>query len=104
MSGKTNVLQAALNQTSNRKPPAAAPIPASDPVQPDRAPPAAEQGRAVRQSSREGQANVSAWLHSGFQTSLRLIHAQTGRTKQDLIAEALNDLFAKYNVPQVRAD
>lgn len=62
---------------------------------------AANTGRA---QSRAGKDNVSAWLHADFQTSLRLIHARTGRKKQELIAEALNDLFAKYDVPQVRED
>jgi hypothetical protein len=34
-------------------------------------------------------------------TSSRLIQAMyPERTQQDLLAEALNDLFAKYNVPQ----
>lgn len=88
---KTNSLQAALNQNGGRK------------IQTEEAlsvaPVAAEAGKP---SSRAGQSNISAYLHPDYQTSLRLIHARTGRKKQDLIAEALNDLFAKYDVPQVR--
>ena len=57
---------------------------------------------AAKPSSRAGQSNISAYLHPDYQMSLRLIHARTGRKKQDLIAEALNDLFAKYDVPQIR--
>jgi hypothetical protein len=33
-----------------------------------------------------------------------LVFRRTGKKKQELIAEALNDLFAKYDVPQVRED
>jgi hypothetical protein len=43
--------------------------------------------------SRTGQVNISAWLHPDFKSSL-----------QNLMAEALNDLFAKYNVPTIRED
>lgn len=88
---KTNSLQAALNQNGSRK------------IQAEEAPPAATvTAEAGKASSRAGQSNISAYLHPDYQTSLRLIHARTGRKKQDLIAEALNDLFAKYDVPQVR--
>src|SRR4051812_46062408 len=54
--------------------------------------------------SRIGQVNVSAYLPKGCQASLRLLYAQSGRPQRELIAEALNDLFAKYDVPQVRED
>jgi hypothetical protein len=88
---KTNSLQAALNQNGSRKP------------QMEDVPPAPTMTvEAAKPSSRAGQSNISAYLHPDYQTSLRLIHARTGRKKQDLIAEALNDLFAKYDVPQIR--
>ena len=59
-----------------------------------------------RQPSRAGQINISAWLNADFKTSLRLVQARKGAnsTLQDLMAEALNDLFAKYNVPIVRQE
>ncbi len=88
---KTNSLQEALNQHGSRK------------AHVEEAPPVATITTAAsRPSSRAGQSNVSAYLHPDYQTSLRLVHARTGRKKQDLIAEALNDLFAKYDVPQIR--
>jgi hypothetical protein len=54
--------------------------------------------------SRAGQVNISAWLHPDFKSSLRLVQARKGRNAalQDLMGEALNDLFAKYDVPTIR--
>ena len=59
-----------------------------------------------RQASREGHINISAWMSPHYKTSLRLVQAAKGpsSTLQDLLAEALNDLFAKYNVPTIRED
>lgn len=54
--------------------------------------------------SREGKTNITAYLSPDFKASLRLIQAHTGKSLQTLIAESLNDLFAKYNVPTVRQD
>lgn len=56
------------------------------------------------QNSREGQVNISSWLHADFKSSLRLVQARKGRnsTLQDLMAEALNDLFTKYDVPTIQ--
>lgn len=65
---------------------------------------AAPRGKADRPAYREGQANVSAYLPKGFQQSMRLLFAQTGRAQRELLAEALNDLFAKHDVPQVHFD
>jgi hypothetical protein len=49
--------------------------------------------------SRAGQVNISAWLHPDFKSSLRLVQVRKGRNAalQDLMAEALNDLFIKYD-------
>ena len=44
--------------------------------------------------------NVSAYFPPEVKSSLRLVQAQRGGTVQDLLAEALNLLFAKHNVPQ----
>ncbi len=58
--------------------------------------------------SREGKEFTGAWLKADFGTGLRLV--QIGKRKgekggkvylDDLIAEALNDLFQKYDVPTV---
>jgi Antitoxin-like ribbon-helix-helix len=59
-----------------------------------------------RQPSRKGQINISAWLDGNYKTSLRLVQARKGgnATLQDLLAEALNDLFIKYDVPTIRQE
>jgi hypothetical protein len=55
----------------------------------------------TRQANRLGKVNVAAWLHPDFKNSLRLVQARRPGSIQDLLEEALNDLFAKYDVPQV---
>jgi hypothetical protein len=52
-------------------------------------------------SHRVGRVNVTGYFDPAVKQSLRLIQAKhPDRTVQDLLAEALNDLFSKYNVPQ----
>ncbi len=51
--------------------------------------------------SREGKAHIGAYLDPDFRKSIRMVQAQTDRDMQELISEALNDLFRKYNVPVV---
>ena len=52
-------------------------------------------------SYREGRVNVTGYFSPAVKQSLRLIQAKhPGLTVQELLAEALDDLFAKYNVPQ----
>lgn len=59
-----------------------------------------------RAPSRQGKENVSAWLNPDFKKSLRLAQIRkSGKVYiDDLIAEALNDLFLKYDVPTVQHD
>jgi len=50
---------------------------------------------------RVGRVNVTGYFDPAVKQSLRLIQAKhPDRTVQDLLSEALNDLFSKYNVPQ----
>ena len=52
-------------------------------------------------SSRRGKVNITGYYDPSVKSSLRWIQAQNpARTVQDLLAEALNDLFAKYGVPE----
>jgi hypothetical protein len=68
---------------------------------------AATAAAAERTGSRNGKIHVGAWLPPEYKTSLRMIQIKTGgkagseRGFQELMAEALNDLFAKYDVPTV---
>ena len=50
---------------------------------------------------RAGRVNITGYFDPAVKQSIRLIQSKhPDRTVQDLLAEALNDLFAKYNVPQ----
>jgi hypothetical protein len=50
---------------------------------------------------RVGRVNVTGYFDPAVKQSIRLIQAKhPDRTVQELLAEALNDLFSKYNVPQ----
>jgi len=51
--------------------------------------------------SRIGTRNIAANLSPAFKSSLRAIQVKHDRPVQHLIAEALNLLFEKYNVPTV---
>ena len=59
-----------------------------------------ETSATERAPSRVGKVNVSAYFPPEVKSSLRLVQAQNGRKIQDLLAEALNLLFAKYGVPE----
>ncbi|MEI2781254.1 MAG: ribbon-helix-helix domain-containing protein [Candidatus Competibacter sp.] len=91
MSDKLQALQRALDskQPKVTKPKASAPPARSE---------------SYRAPSREGKTNITAYLVPGFKSSLRLIQARNGASLQALVAEALNDLFAKYNVPTVKEE
>jgi hypothetical protein len=57
--------------------------------------------RPRRESTRQGRVMVSGWLPMEARSSFKLIQAKhPEKLMQDLVAEAMNDLFAKYNVPQ----
>lgn len=52
--------------------------------------------------SRAGRVNVTGYFDPSVKQSIRMIQAQFPQrlTEQDLLAEALDDLFSKYKVPQ----
>ncbi len=52
------------------------------------------------QASRAGKVNISGYFPPEVKSSLRLVQAKNGGKIQDLVAEALNLLFAKYGVPE----
>ena len=84
-------LQKALNRDGK---------PASAPQSTERAEPTTRTG-SYKAPSRENKIPITAFLPPDYKTSLRLIQARENRSIQALIGEALNDLFAKYNVPRV---
>jgi len=94
-------LQNALNASTGR----AATAPATAPASTRRAEP--EGPKIVpAANSREGKDNIAAWLPTEFKRSIRLVQAKRpgDPSLQDLMAEAFNDLFVKYNVPTVSID
>ena len=73
-------------------------------VEPPQSDPA--RARTPRSGSRARHINLTVWLAADFKSNLRLVQARQGpgATFQDLLAEALNDLFIKYDVPTVHPD
>ena len=54
-----------------------------------------------KQPSRTGKVNVTGYFAPSVKSSFRMIQTKhPEKTIQNLLTEALNDLFAKYNVPQ----
>jgi hypothetical protein len=51
--------------------------------------------------SREGKANVTGYYPPSVKKQLRILAADRDTTIQDLLAEALNDLFAKHGRPEI---
>jgi hypothetical protein len=59
------------------------------------------ESRLRKETTRQGRVMVSGWLPIEARSSFKLIQAKyPAKLMQDLVAEAMNDLFAKYNVPQ----
>jgi hypothetical protein len=100
MSKKMTSLQQALNHNAAAPAkPKAVPSPAPTNASSD----ATESPPATRSPSRVGKETISAWLHPDFKKGLRLVQVRKeGKVYlDDLMAEALNDLFQKYDVPTV---
>jgi len=70
--------------------------PAQEPVVTERLP-----DKNYKQPSRVGKVNITGYFAPAVKSSFRMIQTKhPEKTIQDLLAESLNDLFAKYNVPQ----
>lgn len=101
MSSKLQNLQQALKSSSGK-------APVEKPVSAEASGQAAKPAPKAKSLSREGKDFTGAWLKSDFGTSLRLVQIRRRKDASgkkvyldDLIAEALNDLFIKYDVPTV---
>ena len=68
--------------------------------------PATHPSTNARANARAGKIAMTFHLSEDFKRSLRLVQARRGHgcTLEQLAAEALNDLFSKYNVPTVASD
>ena len=63
-------------------------------------PPHAATG-GYKQASRQGTKPVTAHYPKEVSDRLKILAVERNTTMQDLIAEALNDLFAKYGKPEI---
>jgi hypothetical protein len=50
---------------------------------------------------RAGKSNVTGYFPPAVKRQLRILAAERGVTIQDLLGEALNDLFAKHGKPEI---
>ena len=90
---KTSIAEA-LSKSARGEDPSKAPAAEKPPRAPLGASTLAKPGRV-------GKVNITGYFDPAVKKSIRLIQAHDpDRTVQDLLAEALNDLFAKHNVPQ----
>ena len=85
-------IQQAVERTRQPEPP---PVAASVATEP-----ASRAQTKPRPGGREEKLNISAYFPREVKSSLRLVQAKRGGKVQDLLAEALNLLFAKYGVPE----
>lgn len=56
---------------------------------------------ATQPAGRQGKTNIAGYFPPAVKTQLRILGAEQSRTIQRLLAEALNDLFAKYSKPEI---
>ena len=81
----------------------------ADPAAALREPPAArinasnlDEGRGPHfRPGRDGKSNVTGYFPTEVKKQLRILAAERSTTIQDLLAEALNDLFAKNGKPEI---
>ena len=59
---------------------------------------------SLRRPGRQGKSNVTGYFEPTVKRQLRRLAADSDRTIQSLIGEALNDLFAKNGLPEVAED
>lgn len=58
-------------------------------------------GQEAHPPSRTGKRQVAAYFPVPVQRQLKLLTVENDTTVQNLLAEALNDLFAKYGKPEI---
>ena len=58
-------------------------------------------GKETQPPSRVGKRQVAAYFPVPVQKQLKLLTVENDTTVQNLLAEALNDLFAKYGKPEI---
>jgi hypothetical protein len=92
---KKNSLSFALESAPAPAPAAAAPQPATPGEK------TAARTNPTRPPSREGKKLIGGHFAPEVQRALNVISAESGETIQQLLADALNVIFAKYGKPQI---
>src|SRR5215213_2786696 len=95
MSKKAMDLRAAMQSRANPATPVLRPSPTPRAVEPD------EPRDLHYRPGREGKTNVTGYFPLEVKKQLRIIAAEWNTTIQDLLGEALNDLFAKHGKPEI---
>lgn len=72
-----------------------APLPGQESVAPQ---------MVLKSKSREGRQFIAAHVVPEAAKQFKLLGVQQGRTTQDLLIEAINDLFAKYGLSRIAND
>jgi hypothetical protein len=91
MKGKIAALQEGLNKAADRTKPASPTATAAS----------TSSGSSYKAPSREGRLHIAAVLPPAYKASIRAVQMKKDKPLQHLMAEALNLLFEKYNVPTV---
>jgi hypothetical protein len=68
------------------------------------APPPEPPPGVIRPDSRRGKKTIAFWADIAAARQLRRLAADEDRTVQDLMLEALDDLFRKKNLPRIAQD
>src|SRR5215472_1771715 len=64
-------------------------------------PPAISPSKTQRPPSRVGKKAISGYFDPGVSRQLARLAIDQGRSNEDLLREALNDLFTKYQLPPI---
>jgi hypothetical protein len=86
---------------STRRAPVPAPPPAASAHEHRSKAASTRPSTTVSQPGRAGTKPITAHLPAQVRGQLKLLAAERGRTLQDLMSEAFNDLFAKYGKPEI---
>ena len=61
----------------------------------------AKHTNGISKKARAGQASIMFWGDPAVRRQLKMLSAETGKTQQRLLAEALNMMFAHYSKPEI---
>lgn len=74
---------------------------AEKPVQADKPNPAGQGAASSQPPSRAGKSHIGAYFSPEVRRQLRQIAATHDKTQQQLMGEAINHLFAAYQMPEI---